>query len=481
MSADKSSLYRLLKPDSIAVIGASNKGLYQAGILRNLLDGGFPGEIFPINPKYNNLFGLKCYSGVNQLPFAVALAIIVVNRQRVIEIVKQCAEFGVKSIVIITAGFSESDETGRELQHALSELSCKYGLNILGPNCAGFANLPASVIATRLPCVSQPGTVSLVSQSGALMMALYGLFIDNEIGVSKLISVGNQVDLTLSETLYYLSNDPQTDLISAFVEGLVDGKRFIQGAEQALVKGKPIVMVKSGRTQSGIKIAETHTAAVAGSDKAFEAVCEQFGIILVDDVHQMMDVLKLHNTYKERLPKSTRFLVVTQSGGLGTLTADFFEKEGLKLTPLHKALLSEIKQDPNLTHINNQNNPVDVRGASLRDSATERTLTHFLQDPNFNLVMLLLARTSYQAEDIETAQAIVKVQKETGKPLVVVWVGQQLPIDQSSSDLTALRILRQANIPTFRQPSDAVKALAGIYHYWRYQEEYLRHVWVEES
>jgi acyl-CoA synthetase (NDP forming) len=479
MSVDRKRLETILNPKGIAIIGASERGMYPSGIIKNLVNFGYPHEIFPINPNRDQVFGIPCYPEIEKAPSKVDLAIIVVNRERVITTLEQCARAGVPSVLIITANFAEYDQRGKVLQEQVAEIIRQNNLVALGPNCAGFANLPAKIIATRLPCAMQTGGLSFISQSGALMMALYGVFADQQMGLNKILSVGNQVDINLSEALQYLADDPGTTHIGAFIEGLQDGKAFVDGLERALVNGKLIVLIKSGRTKIGSQIAATHTAAIAGSDKVFTAICHQFGAILVDDITEMINVLKIQNAYGKSLSNINNIVIVTQSGGMGSLTADWFEKEKLNLKPISNQFLKTLKKDnPNLSHLSSLNNPIDVRGASLRGDATAVTLRPFFTDPQIDFLFLLLARTAYQDQDLETARAIIEIQHETKKPLIVVWTGQR---DKEKHAITIDELFKHASIPVYKQSSDAVRSLAALQRYWSYRSLYLSHQGSDET
>ncbi|MBI9048905.1 MAG: CoA-binding protein [Anaerolineaceae bacterium] len=480
MCAEPIGMARFFQVQNIAVIGASERGLYPAGILQNLIQFEFPGKIFPVNPKYESVFGLDCYPNLNQIPVQVEVAIIVVNRDRVFDLVQQCIDANVKAILIISAGFAESDPQGEKIQEELRALIAASDVAVLGPNCAGYADLSGGLIATRLPGACLQGGMSFISQSGALMMALFGVFCDEQIGMNKLISVGNQMDLDLGDGLIYLAQDKSTQVIGSFIEGINDGQGFKHGLESALLAGKPIVLVKSGRTQSGQKAAATHTAAVSGSDRVFQAVCEQFGATLVEDVQPMLHLLKIQLTFGNRLADFKRFMVVTQSGGMGSLAADCLEREGLQLAEISPGLNRSLKHVPHLAAVTHWHNPADVRGTSLRGDATMQTLLPFFEDERSDLVLLLLARTTIQEQDHETAQAIIVAAQKTKKPLLVVWVGQHLnSSDQANS--SAIQLLTQANIPVFDQVSDAVKALSEACRYWQYRSRYLLHYAEEEA
>ena len=461
------------KPQRIALVGASERGMYPAGILRNLLDYGFQGQLYPVNPGRETVFGLPSYPDVTQTPEPADLAVLTVPRQAVLPVLRQCVQTGVRAAVIISAGFAEADDEGRRLQEEMAEFLQDKPLRVLGPNCAGLAHIPGRMIATRLPAPPRPGPISFVSQSGALMMALYGLFSDRMLGLDHLLSLGNQVDVTLADSLSYLVAAPQTQAIGAFVEGLGDGRPFVAALREALQAGKPLVLVKSGRTEVGRQAAATHTAALTGSDRAFQAVCDQFGVITVEDVGQMVDTLQVLAAFGPRLEGAQRLAIVTQSGGLGSLSADLAHRAGLTLPPYGQEVQNRLHQLPFLLSFGDLGNPADVRGASVIGPNTEQTLAPFMEDAATGAVLLLLAKSSVREEDAATAQAIVSVARRYEKPLFVVWVGQRQPVGDIEWQ-PAARILAEGGVPLFDQPSDCIRALSRAVAYWQYRRTWLR-------
>ena len=461
-------------PSRIAIIGASERGMYPAGVLRNLLHYGLPGEIYPVNPRRKAVFGLPAYPDVTQTPHRPDLAIIIVPRRVVPGVLEQCAAIGVPAAIIITAGFAEADDEGRALQDTIQQIIAKHDMAVIGPNCAGLADIPHRVVATLLPAPLQPGPVSFLSQSGALMMALYGLFVDRRIGMNRLISLGNQVDVTFAEALQALAEDEGTRIISAFVEGFQRGDEFVQGLHRALLANKPVVLIKSGRTAKGQQIAFTHTAALAGSDRVFDGVCQQYGAIRVDDVEELMDTVALLAAFHGRLKPRGRVALVSQSGGLASLTADMAERYGLEAPPLNPELRRRIRSLPHILDFGALENPTDVRGAAVIGDATADTLRPFLEDPDTDAVVLLLAKSSVQEQNASTARAIVRAAQAHEKPLAVVWVGQKRVLEPVDHPL-AVDILREAGIPLFHQPNDALRALARAVQYVRFRKNYLRH------
>lgn len=459
-------------PQRIAIVGASEQGMYPAGVLRNLLDHGYAGEIYAVNPRRATIFGLPAYPDITQTPSPPDLAIIIVPRQAVPGILRQCVSVGVPAAIIITAGFAEADTQGKALQTEIEQIVRESDIAVIGPNCAGLADIPNRVIATRLPAPPQPGPISFVSQSGALMMALYGLFSDRGIGINRLLSLGNQVDVDLAEVLSALATDAGTRVISAFVESVRDGAAFVRALQQALITDKPIVLIKSGRTSSGQQAAATHTAALAGSRRVFDAVCQQYGALRVDDVEELMDAVQLLAAFSGRLNARGHVALVSQSGGLASLSADLLEWNGLTAPPLGEHITRQLRALPNILDFGALGNPTDVRGPAVIGDATADTLAPFLADPDTDVVLLLLAKSSVREQDTATAQAIVRAVEDHGKPLVVVWVGQQRPLEMPEHPL-ARDILRQAGIPVYDQPSNAIRALARAVKYRRFRQKFL--------
>ena len=476
-SRNKADLQPFFTPRRIALVGASEQGMYPAGILRNLVDNGFPGSLYPVNPGRQSVFGLPCYPDLTQTPERADLAVLTVPRGAVLPVLHQCVEAGVPAAVVISAGFAEADEEGRRLQQAIVDFLHNRPLRVVGPNCAGLANVPARVIATRLPVPPLPGSISLVSQSGALMMALYGLFYDRGLGLDRLLSVGNQVDVTLAHGLAHLATAPHTAAIGAFVEGLVNGGAFVAALQDLLRAGKPLVLVKSGRTAVGQRAALTHTAALGGSQRVFEAVCRQFGVISVGDIGQMVNTLQVLAALGPRMRKAQRLAIITQSGGLGSLSADLAQEVGLDLPPFSNALQSRIRNLPFMLPYDRVGNPADVHGAALVGENTAKTLAPFLEDDESGAVLLLLAKSSVRRQDAETAEAIISVTRDYEKPLFVVWVGQRRPLEPLAWP-AAVDMLVQAGIPVFSQPSECLRALGLAMAYGRFRQEWLQ---VEET
>ena len=460
-------------PQKIAFIGASEKGLYPAGIMQNLIEYGYRHRIFPINPNRTNVFGILTHPSVLDLPERPDLALLTVPRQSVIPVTQQCIQKGIPAILVITAGFGESDQTGKQLQKELKKLLASSPTRMIGPNCAGLASITDGFVATRLNGRPFEGPVSFVSQSGALMMSLQGVFSDRRIGMSQLVSLGNQIDIHLAEMIIQLIENPDTRIISAFMEGLTQGKELVNAFRMGLQVGKPIILLKTGRTQLGMAAAATHTAALAGEDRIFQAICDQFGVIQVDDINPLMDTVQLATALGSVQKKDLQFAFISQSGGMGSLTADHIEYNNINAPPLTPSLVNQLHQLGTIPSYVTLLNPADVRGASVRGEAVAKTLTAFLQSPEFDVVVMLFARSALSQYSIETAQIIVETASNFHKPVLVVWSGKSQS-DDGMVQKDAREILSKGGIPCFSQPSSLLSAINRLNRYWRYREIWIR-------
>jgi acyl-CoA synthetase (NDP forming) len=461
------------EPQQIAFVGASERGTYPAGIMENLIRNGFTDNLFPVNPKREQVFGLPAYPSVLDLPRKPDLALVTVPRSAVIPVIQDCIRMEIPGAVVISAGFAEGDAAGKALQKDLETLVNQHPIRMIGPNCAGLASLPTSLVATRLFADLIPGPVSFASQSGALMMSLQGVFADRRIGMSRMVSLGNQGDVTLAEMIQALVEDPRTDVITVFQEGVQNGKALVMGFRQALVAGKPIILLKTGRTERGMAAAATHTAALAGEDRVFKAICEQFGVILVEDINPMMATAQLAAAFGRTMAGPPRVGFISQSGGMGSLTADWIERTALSAPPLPETLIAKLFEMGTLPEYAVLLNPADVRGASVRAAATRQTLRAFLDEPEFDLIVMLFARSMLTRESTETARAVIETARHNPKPLAVVWSGQRIPGKGDEAPDSAPELFRKAGIPLFSQTSDLILALTRLAKYWSYREKWL--------
>ena len=485
MNGKSAAIQALLNPRSVVHVGASETGLYPAGIFGSLAAS--ETELFAVNPNRESVFGRHCYQSIRDLPLVPDLAMITVDRRRVGAVLADCVRSGIKAAVVISSGFAEAGGEGAAFQKELEAFASSQvasrgsAILILGPNCAGFANLPRKLVATRLAGTCCVGGISFVSQSGALMMALHGSFAARGAGLRYLVSVGNQLDLSAEDLLAFFADDPGTRVSAAFLESVKDGRAFIRALESNLHAEKPVVLVKAGRTDTGSALAATHTAAAAGASRVFEAVCAQYGATLVDDIEDLVSTALLFDSLGTA--PCRRIAWITQSGGLGSLLGDHAHLAGMTPLPFSGDLQKILRERELVPEYQPILNPVDLRGESMRGSDIRESLEPFARSDEVDCIGILFAKSPYRPIEAETARALATLREEYGKPIVVVWVGNTQasylevglsdPSSGGAAPVSAIDLLREAGIPVFFQAGEAVRALSRVV---RYRE--FRSAWV---
>jgi acyl-CoA synthetase (NDP forming) len=328
-------------PRNIAFVGAS-EALTKWGflILNNILTGGYEGTIYPVNPGRESILGLKAYPSVRDIPGEVDLAVFTVPARRIIGTMDDCIAKGVKAGVVITAGFKELGEDGAELQTELVKKGREGGMVLIGPNCQGIC-CPGNNLYSWMPILYHPphGRIGFVSQSGNILNMLIGHVIASGLGVSKGVSSGNEADIKTEDYFSYLAEDPDTDVIVSYMEGVNDGRRFINRV-RSVTRRKPIVVLKGGRTRSGVSAAKSHTGAMAVSERLFEAACRQAGIVIAQTIEEAGIIAA--SFVNRPLPRGKRIGIITGGGGLGVIAADFCTEEGLEVAELSPGTLAEL-------------------------------------------------------------------------------------------------------------------------------------------
>lgn len=451
------SLDALFKPRSIAVVGASRKrGTIGAEVFHNLLRHGFNGAVYPVNPGAEVVQSVRAYPTVQAIPGDVEMAVIVVPKKLVKSAVEDCIKKGVRGLVVITAGFAEVDKTGRALQDEILALCRKHSVRMVGPNCLGLINSDPEIAlnATFAPTWPPFGNVAFSSQSGALGLAILDHAKALGIGVHQFVSVGNKADVSGNDLLEYWENDPQTKVILLYLESFGNPKRFLQIASRVSHK-KPIVMVKSGRTGAGARAASSHTAALATSDVAVDALLTQAGVIRTDTIEELFDMAML--LANQPIPKGPRVAILTNAGGPGIMAADACESRGLLLPELSESTLRQLKEL--LPPEASIRNPIDMI-ASATPAMFEASLRAILNDPNVDSALVLFV-PPIVTEAKAVAEAILKGAANTAKPVLTCFMGTHgVP--------PALSSLRQGHFPSYAFPEAAARALAKAtrYHDW---------------
>lgn len=449
-------LQGLFEPKQIAVVGASpREGRVGWSIFRNLLMNGYSGTLFPINPRYGSIMGVRCYPSLEAVDVDIDLVVIAIPAPAVPDLLYECAAKGVKAAIVISAGFKEAGEAGAVLEMQIRDIAQASGIALLGPNCLGIINTDpmVSMNASFARRMAIPGSLALMSQSGALCTSILDYAAGNHIGFSKFISFGNKADVTETDLLGYLADDAQTKAILMYLEDLTDGALFMQVAREVTENsGKPILAIKTGRTPEGASAAASHTGSLAGTDEVYDAVMAQAGVLRVDTVQELFDYAMAFGT--QPLPHSNRVAIVTNAGGPGIMTTDASVRYGLKLAQFSKATQSGLVEV--LPAAASVKNPVDVIGDARQDRYAA-ALDLVLKDENVDGVIVIL--TPQTMTDIEAvAHRIVQASELSNKPILASFMGL---VDVSSG----VEILRKHGVPHYAFPEGAARVLGAMHKY----------------
>ncbi|MBW1718329.1 MAG: acetate--CoA ligase family protein [Deltaproteobacteria bacterium] len=448
-------LEALLYPKNVAVIGASRTpGKVGYEIVANLINGGFAGDIIPVNPSADQIVGLKCYKTLKDYKGTVDLGVVTVPRQNVMAAVQSSIEAGVKAFAVITAGFRETGEKGTKLEQELAGLCRSHNVRLLGPNCLGVMNRQHQMNASFAGDMPEAGGISVFSQSGALCTAIVDSSVTGHFGLAKLISLGNKADLTEVDFLRALARDDDTKVIVGYLEDIVSGDEFVKAAEDAS-SIKPVVILKAGTTPAGLKAASSHTGGLAGVDTAYGAAFRRSGVIRADNFQALFDYASA--LAMQPLPKGDRVLIITNAGGPGTMAADAVEKSGMTVAALAYSTAAALKGK--LPRASSTGNPVDVLG----DADPERyaiALSTAQDDDSVDAIIVILTPQA-MTKPAETARAIADCIR-SDKPVIAAFMGGK-HVMPGNEELIA------AGLPVYNSPERAVGALKAMYEYsvWR--------------
>ena len=444
----------LFAPQSVAVIGATDKtGSVGRTVLQNLISSPFGGTVFPINPKRPNVLGLKAYPSLADAPDPVELAVIVTPPQTIPGVMEECVAAGVRGAIVISAGFKETGPEGEELERQVLAQARRGGIRVVGPNCLGVMNPTNGFNATFAAGIARPGSVGLVSQSGALLTAVLDWSMRENVGFSSVVSLGSMLDVGWGDVIYHMGDDPNTSSIVIYMETVGDARSFLSAAREVALT-KPIIVIKPGRTAQAAKAAASHTGSLTGSDEVLDAAFRRVGVLRVDaiqDLFAIADVLA-----KQPRPKGRRLTIVTNAGGPGVLATDALIGGGgqlAELTPEAMTAFNAILPAP-WSH----NNPVDIIG----DAPPERyaaALEIAAADPGSDGLLVVLTPQA-MTDPTRTAEQLVPFAHATDKPVLASWMGGR-DVERGTA------LLSQAGIPTFAYPDTAV----SMFNYmWRYAD-----------
>lgn len=375
----------LFEPESVAIVGASkDPKKWGFHLLFNIIKGGYPGRIYPINPREKEILGFKAFPSMTQVPEPVDQVILVVPPRRILDVLEECGRNGAMVGVVITAGFGEVNREGKKLEEEMVALARGLGMRLVGPNCQGVVSTGECPLYAHMPPqFPHPGPAGVVSQSGNLATSLIEAGRLAGLGFSRVVSSGNEADLQTIDFMEALAEDPQTEVVLSYLEGIKDGRKFFQAARTISLK-KPLLVVKAGQTEAGVKAAFSHTGALSGADDLFNGLCQQAGIIRMETIEEMIDLTTA--LISQPLPQGRRVGIVTLGGGWGVLSADYCSKAGLIIGDLSKEMVRSL--DEILPPWWNRINPVDMV-AGYRKGDLIRSIELFLESKNFDGVLLL--------------------------------------------------------------------------------------------
>lgn len=447
----KEQLDKIMRPKSIAVVGASTKEkTIGAEIMLKLTEYKFTGDIYPINPKADQVLGLKAYPSVLDVPGEIDFAVIVVPKQFVFDTIDQCNEKGIKGVCIISAGFKETGGEGVELEKQLAAKLKEYGMRCVGPNCLGVLNTNDKVRmdATFAPTLPEKGNVAFVSQSGALGGGILNLLKDLNLGFAQFVSVGNQADVNAETMLEYWENDDDVKQILLYMESISNAENFRKLATR-ISKKKPIIALKSGRSEAGASAASSHTGSLAGADKAADALLKQSGVIRELKLESLFSTAKVFSTCP--IPKGNRVAIVTNSGGPGIMATDAVCEYGMEIAKISDATKDKLRSF--LPDTASVKNPIDMIASASMEQYTE-TIKTVLADDSVDMLMVIFLPLIGQT-DIDIAKAVMEIKKQhPEKPIIGVFITTQ-DFFSKVSDMNP-------NIPFFMYAEQAAEGFSRL-------------------
>ncbi|MFP4305934.1 MAG: GNAT family N-acetyltransferase [Desulfococcaceae bacterium] len=444
-------LENLFHPRSIAIVGASDKKRSVGrALMENMENAGYEGDLYPINPDHDRLFDRDCHPTVSDAPKVPDLAVIAIPLSVVPDVMAECAEIGVKGAVVLSAGGKETGEEGRMLEERIREAAEQGGVRIIGPNCLGIIcpeeKLNASFVAHAPPS----GNLAFISQSGAICSAMLDLSLKENMGYRYFISVGSMLDVDFGDLIDYVGNDPEVGSVLLYVESLKNFRKFMSAA-RAVSRIKPIVVLKSGRSEIGAQAASSHTGAMAGEDRIYDAAFQRAGAVRVRTVAEFFNCAEL--LAKQKRPNGPRMTVLTNSGGPGVMAADAIAEFGLSAAELGEGTMQKLDQA--LPPYWSRNNPIDILG----DAGADRYVDALKAlNPEETDGLLVILNPQAMTDPAEVARAVVEAANEQPYPVFASWMGGR---DVSKG----IQVLNAAGIPTYPTPEQGVLAFRYLYDY----------------
>jgi acetyl coenzyme A synthetase (ADP forming)-like protein len=461
ISADLITLKRFFSPRSVAVIGASNNpNRFGYNVMKNLIEAGFDGDIYPVSLKEDVVFGKPAHKSVLEIDGSVDLAIIIIPAATVSSAIEECGNKGIKAISVLSGGFSEIGSKGMELEEEVGRIARRYGIRIVGPNCVGTMNTHSNLNASFV-MYSIKGEMGLITQSGALGAACSYVSKREMLGFSKFANLGNASDISVPEIIRYYAEDPETTVIGIYLEGVKDGRGFLEAIEETTLV-KPIVIVKAGRTEQGAKAASSHTGSLAGSDKIYGALFKQKGVVRANSLLELIDIAKAFT--KQPLPRGRRVGIITNAGGAGVLATDACSDYGLIVQSLSDETVAALKSF--LPDVASLKNPVDII-ASANKECYRKTTETVIADKNVDsLIVNCVVPTFLDMKPSEHAEGVTEAFEKVrhyGKPIVSCWMAGELAEP-------GREVLEKTGIPSYSSPGEAALAISCMADYQEFTD-----------
>jgi acetyltransferase len=454
---ERPDLDPLFSPDSVAVVGASPDSWYSSQLMDNLLDYGYDGTVYPVNPSRDEAWGRTCYDTIADVPEVVDLAVISVPREYVVEVVAEAGERGVPAALVITAGFAEADDEGERLQTELADAAAEHDVRVCGPNCIGLANAREGTVLTST-CSRKPvpGNVGLVSHSGALAFTtFFERAADEDLAFSHIVSTGNEADQTLTDYVEYMAGDPSVEVICTYIEGLDQPRRFMEVVDAAVRGGTPVLAVKIGGSDAAESAALSHTGSLVGSDDAWNAAAEQVGVQRIPDIPDLLARASAHAEFDP--PDSNRVCLASTSGGLASLLADLASERGLAVSELDGDTEQALLDMEGLLTFGELHNPIDIRGYGA-DHLPEIADIVF-DDDGYDAYVFAIGLSAVDERAADIADDLLAVAEAATNPVLFLWTGRKEP-GELDNPQPYERVREE--VPLFYDPARCVDVLASL-------------------
>lgn len=451
------------EPENVAIVGAS-KNPEKLGhvIMRNFIENNYKGEIFPVNLREREIMGLRCYKSVLDIGKEVDIAVIVIPPEASNKAILECAKKGVKGCIVITAGYKEIGGIGIQREGELEKIVKKYGIRIIGPNCLGIFDPKSGIDTLFLPAFKlkrpEKGNIAIVAQSGAFGSVILDLAADYNIGISKFISYGNATDIDESDLIKFLGNDKETNAIISYIEGVKDGRKFMDICHKVSRK-KPIIVLKSGKSERGIEAASSHTGSLAGKYSIYKGALKQAGAIEALTLEQMFDYARILSYEKEM--KGKRVAVITNGGGFGVLSTDAIERNNLELVNFEGEIKKKLQKIiPSYAKVHN---PLDLIG-DAKPERYKKALEILMNHDGIDAILVIaLMQTASMSSEIIDIFADLK--QEYDKPFVICMAGGEY------TRIHAMN-LERLGIPVYSTPTRAADSLKALHDYWKWRRSH---------